>query len=114
MSRRDPRLRLIHMRDHAREAMELARGRTEAEIAADRLRALALARLLEIIGEAAQGVPEATRNRAPSIPWSAVVGLRNRLIHGYDAVDLAIVWQIVQRDLDPLVADLDRLLAEWE
>ncbi len=39
---------------------------------------------------------------------------RLRLIHGYDAVDLAIVWQIVQRDLDPLVADLDRLLAEWE
>lgn len=98
------------MRDHAREAMTLAHGRTRRDLDSDRLLNLALVRLLEIVGEAAARVPDDVRVRHAAIPWPQVVGLRNRLIHGYDAVDFDILWQIVSADLPPLVAELDRIV----
>jgi uncharacterized protein with HEPN domain len=47
----------------------------------------------------------------PDIPWPEIVGLRNRLIHGYDSVDFDILWQIVTEDLPPLIAALEKTLA---
>ncbi|MGH9599513.1 MAG: HepT-like ribonuclease domain-containing protein, partial [Terracidiphilus sp.] len=69
--------------------------------------ALALVRLLEIIGEAATRVPEAERARLPGIPWRQIAAMRNRLIHAYDAVDLSIVWQILEGDLPRLIVALE-------
>ena len=57
MSRRDPAISLRQMRDHAQEVIELVRGRSRSDLDSDRLLALALVRLLEIIGEAAGRVP---------------------------------------------------------
>jgi len=54
------------------------------------------------------------RDRYPDIPWSEIVGLRNRLIHGYDEVDFDILWQIVTDDLPPLVTALEKILSEHE
>jgi uncharacterized protein with HEPN domain len=108
MSRRDPDLRLRHMLLHAREAIEIAHGRTRADLDADRLLNLALTRLLEIIGEAAARVPPETRADLAGIPWSPIVALRNRLIHGYDSVDFDILWAIITEDLPPLVAALEQ------
>jgi uncharacterized protein with HEPN domain len=71
---------------------------------------LALVRLLEIVGEAAARVPDDVRTRHSVIPWPQIVGLRNRLIHGYDTVDFDILWQIVIVDLPPLIGELDRIL----
>jgi uncharacterized protein with HEPN domain len=45
------------------------------------------------------------------VPWSQIVSLRNRLIHGYDEVDFDILWQIVSRDLPSLIKSLDKILA---
>ena len=64
------------------------RGRTSRRIASLKL---ALVRLLEIIGEAASRVPKEERALYPTLPWVQLVGLRNRLIHGYDTVDLDIL-----------------------
>ncbi len=85
-SRRD-RVRLDHMLDHAREAITLTRGKTRADLDSDRLLSLALVRLLEIVGEAAGRVSKEECALHPEIPWPQIIGLRNRLIHGYDAVD---------------------------
>jgi uncharacterized protein with HEPN domain len=87
------------MLDHAREAVQLVHGHERADLDQDRLLNLALVRLLEIVGEAANRVPERERERLPEIPWPQIVSLRNRLIHGYDDVDFDILWQIVSRDL---------------
>ena len=57
---------------------------------------LALVRLLEVVGEAASRVPVDERSQYPQIPWSQIVALRNRLIHGYDSVDFDILWQILK------------------
>jgi len=74
---------------------------------------LALTRLVEIIGEAAARVSAQTREQYPDIPWIEMIGLRNRLIHGYDAVDLDILWDILKEDLPPLIQRL-RVLLENE
>src|SRR5262245_2753743 len=94
---------LRQMLDHAREAHQLAATRSRTDLDVDRLFHLAMTRLLEIVGEAAGRVSEATRNRYPQIAWSQIVGLRNRLIHGYDQVDCDILWAIVSSDLPPLI-----------
>lgn len=110
MTRRDPNVPLRHMLDHAREAVALTRGKTEAEVAAGRVLSLALVRLLEIIGEAANRVAPQARGLHPDIPWRQIVSLRHRLIHGYDTVNFAILWQIITTDLPPLITILEAIL----
>jgi len=100
------------MLDHAREAIEMAQGRTRSDLDVDRMLQLALTRLVEIVDEAAKRVSLEARQQQPEIAWSQIIGLRNRLIHGYDAVDLNILWDIVQDDLPPLIAELERILTE--
>jgi uncharacterized protein with HEPN domain len=89
----------------------LARGRTRNDLDADRVFQLAITRLLEIVGEASGRVGEATRDQHPSIAWSQIVGLRNRLIHGYDEVDCDILWKIVDDDLPRLIAELNKIVS---
>jgi uncharacterized protein with HEPN domain len=111
MPRRDADVRLRHMLDAAREAVQMAQGRTRADLDVDRPLNLSLVRLLEIVGEAASRTPADECAKYPGIPWAQIVGLRNRLIHGYDNVDFDILWQIVTQDLPQLIAELTKLLS---
>lgn len=98
-----------HLRDmlaHAREALSMVQGRSRRDLDEDRQLNLALVRLLEIVGEAARRVPREETLNFPEIPWPEIIGLRNRLIHGYDSIDFDILWQIVTRDLTDLVRGL--------
>lgn len=52
-------------------------------------------RALEIVGEATKRLPPAFREQYPHIPWKKMAGMRDRIIHGYDNVNLEIVWQVV-------------------
>ncbi len=110
MSRHETVVRLRHMLDAAHEAAELVRGRSRRELDSDRTLNLALVRLMEIVGEAAGRVPQEERERFPDILWPQIVGLRNRLIHGYDDIDLDILWEVVTQDLPPLIAKLENLV----
>lgn len=74
------------------------------------MRTYALVRALEVIGEAANYIPVSEQEEHPEIPWSQIVGLRHRLIHGYDSVDLEILWQIVNKDIPPLIKALQAIL----
>jgi len=108
------RMRLQHMLDHATEAMQMACGRARADLDTDRPLNLSLVRLLEVVGEAAARVSEATRRFHPEIAWPEIAGLRNRLVHGYDEVDFDILWDIIQLDLPPLIATLTAILGQRE
>ena len=110
MSRHDATVRLRPMLDHGREAVGMAQGRSQADLDTEGQLNLALVRLLEIVGEAASRITPEDRTLYPDIPWPQIVGLRNRLIHGYDDVDLDILWQIITQDLPPLIATLERYL----
>ena len=103
-------VRLRHMLDHAREAVSMLRGKKRADLDTDRKLNLALVRLLEIIGEAAARISKEDRDHYSNIPWPEIIGLRNRLTHGYDDVDFDILWQIVTVDLPPLIENLAKHL----
>lgn len=112
MSRHDDTVSMRHMLDHAREAVEMAQGRKRSDLDTDRMLQLALTRLVEIVGEAATRVSKERRQRQSGMAWSQIIGMRNRLIHGYDAVDLNILWDIVQVDLPPLVEQLETIVKD--
>lgn len=111
MSRHDPRVRVHHMLDNAREAVEMVRNRSRTDLDTDRTLNLALVRLVEVIGEAASRVPEDFRMRHSSVPWRQTIGMRHRLVHGYDTVNFDILWTIIQEDLPPLIRQLEAILA---
>jgi len=102
----DDATRIRHILDHAREAAAMVQGRRRADLDNDRQLSLALVRLLEIVGEAASRVSDERKALYPRIPWSEIVGLRNRLIHAYDKVDHGILWQILDKDVPALIRDL--------
>jgi uncharacterized protein with HEPN domain len=106
MSRHDDSVRIQHMIDHAREAIDLASQRTRADLDRDRIFNLAMVRLLEIIGEAAARVTEVGRERYPRVQWPEIVGMRNRIVHGYDQINFDIVWTVITQDLPALLEAL--------
>lgn len=63
----------------------------------------AVVRAIEVIGEAASRVSDETRAANPAIPWSAIVGMRNRLVHGYFDIDTEIVWKTATGEIADLL-----------
>jgi uncharacterized protein with HEPN domain len=112
MTQHNDMIRLQHMLDHAKEAIELIAGKDKAELQRDRVLELALIRLIEIVGEACAKVSSSTQLKYPSIPWPQIIGMRNRLIHGYDSVDLDVLWDTIEVDLPPLVDVLDKIIGQ--
>ena len=108
LSRSDA-VRLRHMLDAATEALEFAGERTKEDVNSDRMFALALVKLIEIIGEAAARVSPEGRASVPEIPWRDVVAMRNVLVHGYFDIDLDLIWDTATVDLPALVEMLSRL-----
>jgi uncharacterized protein with HEPN domain len=106
---KDDLVRLRHMLDSSREAVELIHAKARADLDGDRILSLALVRLLEIVGEAASKVTIDTRQQIPAIPWSQIVSLRHRLIHGYDTINMDIFWKILTDDLPVLIAQLQKI-----
>jgi len=103
----DDDIRMQHIREAAQEAVELMGDASRDDLGSDRRLSLAVVRLLEIIGEAAHGVsPEYQRAHA-GLPWTGMIGMRNRLIHGYFDVNLDVVWKTVKEDLPALLRNLD-------
>ncbi len=110
MSQRDDNLSLRHMLDTASEASALVQGKSRICLDDERVLFLALVRLMEIIGEAANRVTQETQNKTPSIRWNEIISLRNRLIHGYDNVDKDILWQILDFDIPELISELKKVI----
>jgi len=110
MSQHKDEIRLRHMLYHVMEAMTMVQGKKRSDLNSDRMMELSLIRLVEIIGEAAARVGTESREKYPSIPWLQIVGMRNRLIHGYDAVDLDVLWDTIIDDLPPLIDELEKIL----
>ncbi len=85
-------------------------GFTETAFINDNRAAAAVSMCLIVIGESARGISDSARGEAPEVPWTQIVGLRNRLAHGYQNIDRAAIWAIVQQDLQPLRTAVRRLL----
>jgi uncharacterized protein with HEPN domain len=99
--------RVADILDAAGEIAAIVAGGEDA-FRTDRVRQLAVERLLEIVGEAARAMSEAGRAAYPEVPWSDVVGLRTLLAHHYQRVDPAQVWVIAAQSVPELVRSFER------
>jgi uncharacterized protein with HEPN domain len=106
---RDDRLTARQMLATVAHIRAMVRGRSRASFEDDDVRQLALLHLIQVLGEAASRTSAAFREAHPEIPWSHVIGMRNRIVHGYDDVDPDIVWRVATEDVEPLLATLERL-----
>lgn len=108
--RNDDLIRLRHMLDAAREAVDFARNKTKEDFDNDRMLILSIVKSIEIIGEAASRVTKEGRDTQPEIPWMDIVAMRNRLIHVYFDIDVNRVWDTITDDLPPLITVLEKIL----
>jgi uncharacterized protein with HEPN domain len=108
---RDPGY-LLDMLDSAKLAIGYLEENDKAGFLADVRTQDAVVRRLEIIGEAARRLSEQGRASLPELPWHAMVSMRNLMIHEYDGVDYALVWETVKNDLPPLINLLEQELAK--
>jgi uncharacterized protein with HEPN domain len=74
----------------------------------------AVVRALEIVGEATKRLPMSLREQYPGIPWKVMAGMRDRIIHGYDTVDLEIVWDVVKQDIPTIKPQIQQILTDYE
>ena len=74
----------------------------------------AVVRALEIVGEATKRLPMSLRDQYPDIPWKRMAGMRDRIIHGYDAVDLEVVWDAVKAEIPRVKPLLQQILTDYE
>jgi uncharacterized protein with HEPN domain len=107
---RDDRLTLERMLETARRIRSIASGLSRQALEADEVRQLALLHLIQVLGEVSSRVSAVFRESHPELPWGAMAGMRNRIVHGYDHVDPDIVWRVATEDVEPVIAALERLV----
>jgi len=101
---------LYDILESARTALEYVGRKSRDEFMKDPILQDAVVRRLEIIGEAAGRVSTTTQKKHPKLPWQAMKGTRNRVIHEYDSIELDIVWDIIQLDLPNLITELETIV----
>jgi uncharacterized protein with HEPN domain len=101
---------LLDMLIAAKDAQSFVAGLDEGAFAGSQLHQYAVIRALGIIGEAAGRVSAQTHAAHPGIPWAEIIGMRNRLVHGYSEVRLDLVWGVLRDRLPPLIATLTGLV----
>ncbi len=107
---RNDYIRLCHICEAAKEAISIVQGKTKQDFYKDRVLALALIKLVEIMGEAAANVTKGTQQIFPQIPWPDMVKMRNRLIHGYFDINFEIIWDTVTEDIPSLLPELEKII----
>jgi uncharacterized protein with HEPN domain len=104
-----------HILQAAERILQYTKGMSRDEFFADTLKQDAVIRNIEIIGEAANNLREADPSIAekhPSIPFTQIYGMRNRVAHGYFSVSLAMVWDSVEIDIPELLEKMAKVLEE--
>lgn len=101
---------LLDILQACRAVADFVAGRDESSFRKDDLLRSAVARKIEIIGEATRRVSADLRAAQPQIPWRGMAGMRDRLIHGYDDVDWSKVWNVATEELPHLEAALGMLI----
>lgn len=67
---------------------------------------------LQVIGEAARGLSDESRDSHPTVPWSSIIGMRHILVHDYFGIDLKIVWRTIRDEVPDLKDRIQCMLAE--
>ena len=109
MSTLDNKTRLLHILNAASKAVKLVEDKSFQQLEDDEVLTLALVKLIEIVGEASSRLSKEFQAEHPEIPWSGIIGMRNRLVHAYFDINLKVIWQTTQEDLPTLIEQLKQL-----
>jgi uncharacterized protein with HEPN domain len=101
--RPEDRVRVLHMIEAAEAVGAFTEGRRRSDLDTDRMLVFALARAIEVLGEAGSKVSRELRDSMPAVPWIDIVAMRNRLIHAYFDIDLDILWHTAIEDIPTLL-----------
>jgi uncharacterized protein with HEPN domain len=102
--------RVADMLAHAQDALDLIAGLDEAAFRASQVHLRAVLHCLTIVGEAASKTSKPFQQRHPGIPWAVIIGMRNKLVHDYGGVAVAVVWTTATEDLPALVGRLREIV----
>jgi uncharacterized protein with HEPN domain len=108
MSKRSPDLLILDIIESAQKILDYTKGLTYEEFKSDSMRVDAVIRNFEIIGEAANRLPDQIKDELPNIDWHKIRGFRNRVAHDYMGINYFIVWQIREEFLPELIDILGR------
>ena len=102
------------MVEFCEKALSYTNGMERAEFFADRLTYDATLRNIQLIGEAAQCIPDEVTSRYPDIPWDKIIGTRHHLVHNYRGLIESTIWDIIQQDIPALLPQLEQILADYQ
>jgi uncharacterized protein with HEPN domain len=105
---------LRHIRDEAEYLLSRREGLTSEQFQCDATLKRAFVKSIEVIGEASKKVPPELKIRYPNVPWRAMSGMRDRLIHGYFGVDYDLIWDVVQNKIPTLREQILEMLRAEE
>ncbi len=112
--RREWRFYVNDMIEFAEKVQSFTDGMDQDTFVSDALTYDATLRNLELIGEAATHIPDAVRETHSEIPWRTIVGMRNRVAHGYLGIGNDIIWDVIQNDIPALLLALRRIAGMTE
>jgi len=101
---------LLDMAKAARLTLEFAQGMNQITFETDRKTQSAVLYQIAILGEAVKRLSPAFRDQYPNIPWSAMAGMRDKLIHDYEGVDIRRVWLTLQTSIPEFLGAIEPLL----
>jgi uncharacterized protein with HEPN domain len=96
-------VRVRHMIEACEAAMEFVSGKTRTDLDNDVMLEFALARAIEVVGEAAARLSASARDQMSEVQWQSVIGMRNRLIHAYFDIDPDIIWRTATAEIPVLL-----------
>ena len=114
MSKHDPKVTLRQLTGYALRAQELCAQNDLPAILTDWQKRMAFERVMEIIGEAVKRLPSDLCQRYPAVPWKLIAGMRDRVSHGYDALDYGTLWDTVRDDVPPLLVTVEQMLQDLD
>ena len=112
MSRHDPKVTLQQVADHARRAQELCSQNTLPGLLTDWQKRAAFERTMEVLGEAVKRLPPELTAGYPAVDWRGIAGMRDRVSHGYDAIDYGLLWSAVETRVPGLLATIEQMLQD--
>ncbi len=105
---------LKHILDTISDIEQFMQGLTKEDFFANKEKQYAVLRGLEIIGEATKNLSRELKKECSEVNWKDIAGMRDKLIHAYFGIKLAVVWKTVKEDLPNLKKQVQKLLARSE
>ena len=103
------RLRILHIKDNVRKIHDYTAGYDFDKFGHDLKTIDAVIRCFQVMGEAARKVPDHIRARFPDVPWKKIAQFRDIVVHDYDAINIGLMWKIIQENLPAVKNELDKI-----